>query len=78
MIMLHSSYCVSDFMSACYATMTPKEELIEIMKQVDRDAPNLKPNPFCPREMPLERRGATMELWMLHGTRSNATVRWMT
>ena len=34
--------------------MTPKGELIEIMKQVDRDALNLKPNPFRPNEMPLE------------------------
>ena len=38
--------------------MTPKEELIEIMKQVDRDAPNLKPNPFRPNETPLQRQGS--------------------
>ena len=28
------------------------------MKQVDRDAPNLKPNPFRPNETPLELEGS--------------------
>ena len=31
----HASLLVSDFTAACYAVMTPKGELIEIMKQVD-------------------------------------------
>ena len=38
--------------------MTPKGELIKIMKQVDRDAPTLGPNPFRPKETPLEREGS--------------------
>ena len=54
----HASLLESDFTAACYATMTPKEELIKIMKQVDQDAPNLEPNPFHPKEMPLEREGS--------------------
>ena len=46
----------SDFKAACYAIMTPKEELIQIMKQGDQDAPNLEPNPFRPNETPHERK----------------------
>ena len=38
--------------------MTPKGELIEIMKQVDLDAPSLKPNAFLPNETPLQREGS--------------------
>ena len=54
----HASLLVSDFTAACYAVMTPKGELIEIMKQVDRDAPNLKPNAFNPKDMPLQLEGS--------------------
>ena len=54
----HASLLKSDFTAACYAVMTPKGELIEVMKQVDWDAPNLKPNDFLPNETPLEREGS--------------------
>ena len=40
--------------------MTPKQELIKIMKQVDRDALNLKPNPFHLKETPLEQEGESL------------------
>ena len=48
----------SDLTAACYAVMTPKGELIEIMQQVDREAPTLKPNAFCPKETPLQLEGS--------------------
>ena len=51
----HASLLEINFTVACYAT--PMGELIEIMKQVDQDAPNLEPNPFCPKETPLEPEG---------------------
>ena len=54
----HASLVEDDITAGCYATMTPKEELIEIMKQVDRDAPNLQPNPFRPNDTPLHREGS--------------------
>ena len=54
----HASLLESEVTPACYAIMTPKEELIEIMKKVGRDAPNLKPNPFRPKKTPLEREGS--------------------
>ena len=54
----HASLLVSHFTAACYTVMTPKGELIEIMKQVDLDAPNLKPNPFCPKQTPLQLEGS--------------------
>ena len=34
--------------------MTPVEELLEMMRQVDREAPNLRPNRFHPNDTPLE------------------------
>ena len=57
----HASLLVSNFTVACYAVMAPKGELIKIMKQVDRDAPNLKPNPFRPNETPLQLEGSHYE-----------------
>ena len=54
----HASLLKSDLTAACYAVMTPKGELIKIMKQVDRDAPSLKPNAFLPKETPLQREGS--------------------
>ena len=54
----HASLLEDDITAGCYTTMTPKEELIEIMKQVDRDASELKPNPFCPKETPLQCKGS--------------------
>ena len=32
----HASLAEDDFTAVCYATMTPREELIKIMEQVDR------------------------------------------
>ena len=54
----HTSLLVSNFTAACYAVMSPMGEVIKIMKQVDRDAPNLKPNPFCSNETPLALEGS--------------------
>ena len=47
----HASLLKSDFTAASYAVMTPKGELIKIMKQVDWEAPNLKPNAFRPNNI---------------------------
>ena len=54
----HASLAVSDFTAYAYAMMTPVDELLEIMRQVDRDAPNLQPNRFNPNETPIEREGS--------------------
>ena len=52
---------VSDFTAACYPTMTPEREPIQIMKHVNSDAPILEHNPLGPKEMPLEREGSLYE-----------------
>ena len=54
----HVSLLKDDLTAACYAVMTPKGELIEIMKQVDWEAPTLKPNAFRPKESPLQLEGS--------------------
>ena len=54
----HASLAEGNFTAYCYATMAPKVELIKTMKQVDQDAPNLNPNPFCPNKLPLQRQGS--------------------
>ena len=54
----HASLLKDDLTSACYAVMTPKGELIEIMKQVDQEAPTLKPNAFHPNDTPLQLEGS--------------------
>ena len=37
--------------------ITPVEQLIKIMRQVDREAPHLKPNMFHPRNTPIQLEG---------------------
>ena len=54
----HVSLATRDFMSYCYAIMTPVDELIEIMQQVDRDAPRLVPNCFNLNKNPIKRKGS--------------------
>ena len=58
--------------------MTPTEELIKKMKQVDWDAPHLEPHPFRLNGTLPKAREVITELWLLHDTRSNAIVTWMT
>ena len=41
-----------------HAMMTPVDELLEIMPQVDRDAPGLEPNRFNLNETPIECEGS--------------------
>ena len=72
----HTSLLKSNFTLACYAAMTPKQELIKIMKQVDRTILNLIL--FVQRRRLSNARGVTMELWSLRDTQSNATSTWMT
>ena len=38
--------------------ITPVDKLIKIMRQVDREAPNLKPNMFHPRMTPIQLEGS--------------------
>ena len=45
----HSALATGDFTAYAYAMMTPVDELIKIMRQVDREAPSLRPNRFHPR-----------------------------
>ena len=54
----HASLAVSDYTLYCYAMMTPVDELLQIMRQVDWDAPGLVPNCFNLNETPIERKGS--------------------
>ena len=38
--------------------MTPADELIEIMRQVDREAPGLRPNRSHPNDTPIQLEGS--------------------
>ena len=53
----HASLAMSDFMLYCYAMMAPVDELLKIMRQVDRDAPGLVPNRFNLNKTLIERKG---------------------
>ena len=50
----HATLGRSDFTAYAFAMMTPVEELLEMMRQVDREAPNLTPNRFRPDDTPLD------------------------
>ena len=74
----HASLAMSDYTAYAYAMMTPVDELLEIMRQVDRDAPSLEPNRFHPNKTPIERNWVVTGHWWLRATRSNAIATWMT
>ena len=50
----HASLARSDFTAYAFAMMTPVDELLEMMRQVDREAPNLRPNRFHPNDTPIQ------------------------
>ena len=50
----HASLASSDFTTYASAMMTPVQELLEMMRQVDWEAPNLRPNRFHLNDTPLE------------------------
>ena len=53
----HSALASQDYTAYGYALITPVDKLIKIMRQVDREAPNLKPNMFHPRMTPIQLEG---------------------
>ena len=42
----HNSLAKDNFTAACYVVMSPQGELLKIMKQVNREAQQLEPNPL--------------------------------
>ena len=54
----HSALKDGDFTAYAYAMMTPVDELIKIMQQVDREAPGLRPNRFHPNDTPVQLEGS--------------------
>ena len=54
----HAALATGDFMAYAYAMMTPVDELIKIMQQVDREAPGLRPNRFHPNNTPIQLEGS--------------------
>ena len=54
----HSALASQDYTAYGYAMITPADKLIKIMRQVDREAPNLKPNMFHPRQTPIQLEGS--------------------
>ena len=50
----HASLATSDFTAYAFAMITLADELLEMMRQVDREAPNLRPNRFHPNDTPIE------------------------
>ena len=53
----HSALASQDYTAYGYAMITPADKLIKMMRQVDREAPNLKPNMFFPRMTPIQLEG---------------------
>ena len=53
----HSALAAQDFTAYAYALMTPVDELIKIMRQVDREAPSLRSNRFHPNDTPIQLEG---------------------
>ena len=53
----HAALARSDFTAYAYTMMTPVDELLEIMLQVDREAPGLEPNRFHPNDTPIQLEG---------------------
>ena len=54
----HALLAQSDFTAYAFAMMTPVEKLLEMMRQVDREAPNLRPTRFRPNDTPLQLQGS--------------------
>ena len=54
----HSALASQDYTAYGYALITPVDQLIKIMRQVDRVAPNLKPNMFHPKMTPIQLEGS--------------------
>ena len=53
----HSALAVQDYTAYAYALMTPVDKLIKIMRQVDREASNLRPSRFHPNDTPIQLEG---------------------
>ena len=54
----HAALARSDYTAYAYAMMTPGDDLLEIMQQVDWEAPNLWPNRFHPNDTPVALEGS--------------------
>ena len=50
----HSALATGNFTAYAYAMMTHVDELIKIMRQVDREAPSLRPNCFHLNDTPIQ------------------------
>ena len=74
----HASLATSDFTAYAYAKMTPADELLKIMRQVDREAPGLEPNRFHPNNTPIQLEGGRYGTLWLRATTSSAIATWMT
>ena len=53
----NAAMATQDYTAYGYAMITPADKLIKMMRQVDREAPNLKPNMFFPRMTPIQLEG---------------------
>ena len=54
----HAALATQDYTAYGYAMITPVDVLIKIMRQVDKEAPNLKPNMYFPHMTPVELEGS--------------------
>ena len=54
----HAALAVSDFTAYVYAMMTPADELLENMRQVDPEAPGLEPNHYHLNDTPIQLEGS--------------------
>ena len=49
----HAALATQDYTAYGYAMITPVDVLLKIMRQVDKEAPNLKPNMYFPHMTPV-------------------------
>ena len=70
----HAALATQDYTAYGYAMITPADELIRIMRQVDREAPTLKPNKYFPRMTPVELEGSRYgKLLVIHHDKEHDT-----